>query len=61
MTYIDFIGSLHTATRRDYLERVTSHDKAACAEIAIQFGKDYWDGDRQFGYGGYRYDGPGCR
>lgn len=26
-------------------------------EIARQFGRDYFDGDRAFGYGGYRYDG----
>jgi ubiquinone/menaquinone biosynthesis C-methylase UbiE len=32
-------------------------DKAECAEVAIQFGQDYWDGDRKYGYGGYRYDG----
>jgi protein-L-isoaspartate(D-aspartate) O-methyltransferase len=28
-----------------------------CATVAKQYGKDYWDGDRQYGYGGYRYDG----
>ena len=33
------------------------HDKAECAEIALQFGRDYWDGERHIGYGGYRYDG----
>ena len=32
-------------------------DKAHCAEVATQFEKDYWDGDRQYGYGGYNYDG----
>jgi SAM-dependent methyltransferase len=26
-------------------------------EIARQFGRDYFDGDRRHGYGGYRYDG----
>lgn len=57
MAYVDFIGRLHTATKRDYLERVTSHDKAECAEVACQFGKDYWDGDRRHGFGGYKYDG----
>ncbi len=31
--------------------------KAEVAKIAKQFGKDYWDGDRSTGYGGYRYDG----
>jgi SAM-dependent methyltransferase len=53
----DFLTPLHTATRRNYVERVTSHDKAECATIAKQWGADYWDGPRQFGYGGYRYDG----
>ena len=57
MAYKDFVMKLHTATKRDYLERVVQHDKAACAEVAIQYGRDYWDGDRHYGYGGYRYDG----
>jgi len=26
-------------------------------EISMQFGYDYFDGDRAYGYGGYRYDG----
>jgi protein-L-isoaspartate(D-aspartate) O-methyltransferase len=57
MAYIDFVTGLHTSTKRNYVERVTSYDKADCAAIAKQFGKDYWDGERQYGYGGYRYDG----
>ena len=57
MSYIEFITSLHKSTARDYLGRVTSHDKADCAEKAIQWGEDYWDGERHLGYGGYRYDG----
>ncbi len=57
MSYVDFVGRLHTATSRDYLERVTAHDKAACAEVALGWGEDYWDGAREHGYGGYRYDG----
>ncbi len=57
MAYVDFVTRIHKATKRDYLKRVTDHDKAECAEIACQFGKDYWDGERHLGYGGYRYDG----
>ena len=57
MAYVDFIVKLHTGTKRDYLERVVQHDKAKCAEVAIQYGKDYWDGDRMYGFGGYKYDG----
>jgi len=57
MTYIDFVTKLHGKTRRNFLERVIEHDKAECATIAKQYGKEYWDGDRKYGYGGYRYDG----
>lgn len=57
MAYIDFLTKYHTRTKRDYLERVCTHDKVACAEKAVAFGHDYWDGDRSTGYGGYRYDG----
>lgn len=54
---LSFITGLHTKTGRDYLARVTSDDKAECAAVAKKYGKDYWDGDRKYGYGGYRYDG----
>ena len=56
MAHVDFISRIHKATKRDYLKRVMDHDKADCAEVACRFDKDYWDGERQFGYGGYRYD-----
>lgn len=55
--HIDFIAPVHRRTPRDYLERVVGADKAACATIAKRFDRDYWDGDRSTGYGGYRYDG----
>jgi protein-L-isoaspartate(D-aspartate) O-methyltransferase len=57
MQQIDFIQKLSASTKRDYVARVTSHSKGECATIAKQFGKDYWDGGRQYGYGGYYYDG----
>lgn len=57
MARVDFITKIHTATKRDYLGRVNADDKAACAEVALKWGKDYWDGERKYGYGGYRYDG----
>lgn len=57
MAYLEFITQAHQSTKRNYVERVVEHDKAECAEIAKQFGKDYWDGDRKYGFGGYRYDG----
>src|SRR5262245_52791080 len=57
MAYIDFVSPLHKKTKRDYLARVNEFPKAEAAKIAKEFGKDYWDGDRKFGYGGMRYDG----
>jgi protein-L-isoaspartate(D-aspartate) O-methyltransferase len=57
MAYLDFVSSLHNSTKRDYRQRVINYDKAECAVVAKQYGADYWDGDRQYGYGGYRYDG----
>lgn len=57
MARVDFIGGVHRSTKRDYVGRVLEADKAECAEKALQWGRDYWDGDRRFGYGGYRYDG----
>lgn len=57
MAYIDFVSVLHKQTKRDYIGRVISDDKAECAKIAKQYGFDYWDGDRKYGYGGYHYDG----
>lgn len=57
MSRVDFISRLHKKTGRNYMERAIDPDKAACALRARQFGRDYWDGDRRFGYGGYQYDG----
>ena len=44
MQEINFMESLHKSTKRDYTERIVQFDKAACAEVACQFGKEYWDG-----------------
>lgn len=57
MPELDFIDRIHTATQRDYLARVCSGKKTAYSIKARKFGKDYWDGSRETGYGGYRYDG----
>lgn len=57
MAYVDFISKLHKKTQRDYVRRVVEADKAECAAVAKKFGREYWDGDRKYGYGGYTYDG----
>lgn len=57
MTELNFLAAYQKATKRDYVQRVVEHDKADSAAVAKQWGYDYWDGDRRYGYGGYRYDG----
>lgn len=49
-----FIQSLHNSTKRNYLERMIN-DKVHCSNIASLYGKEYWDGERKYGYGGYHY------
>lgn len=57
MAYVDLLSALHKSTTRDYLARVNDpeYPKAKAAELAKQWGFDYWDGDRRINYGGYRY------
>ena len=57
MAEIDFMGTLHKSTWRDYLGRVNDpeYPKARAAQLAKEFSRDYWDGDRRICYGGYRY------
>ena len=57
MAYIDFLSAIHKSTKRDYLARVNEHPKADAITRAKKYDFDYWDGDRKFGYGGFRYDG----
>ncbi|UCD16141.1 MAG: methyltransferase, partial [Candidatus Omnitrophota bacterium] len=53
---LNIVTPLHKKTKRDYVGRMMD-EKVACSNIARKYGKDYWDGDRRFGYGGYKYDG----
>lgn len=53
---LKFIQTIHKGTRRNYLSRMI-HDKVDCAKVARRFGKEFWDGDRKYGYGGYTDDG----
>ena len=51
---VEIVTPLHLATKRDYLGRMID-DKVECMKVAKEYGKEYWDGDRRFGYGGYKY------
>lgn len=51
---LEFVTPLHVATSRDCLARMVDN-KVEAMTTAKQFERDYWDGDRRYGYGGYRY------
>ena len=51
---INIVTPLHRATARNYLARMVD-DKVHCMGLAQQYGYDYWDGERRYGYGGYRF------
>ena len=53
---LKLVTPLHTRTKRDYLARMVDNKLEAVAK-AKQYGFDYWDGERRYGYGGYKYDG----
>ena len=53
---LNIVTPLHQMTKRDYLGRM-NEDKVHCMLKAKEYESDYWDGDRRYGYGGYRYDG----
>ena len=53
---LNVMSSLHKKTKRDYIGRMMDN-KVECMKIARKYGKEYWDGDRRYGYGGYKYDG----
>lgn len=49
-----YVNFRHKKSKRNYIERMVN-EKIKCMKIAKKFGKDYWDGDRKYGYGGYKY------
>lgn len=50
----NFITPNHKKTKRKYLDRMINN-KSYCMKISKKYGQKYWDGDRMFGYGGYKY------
>ncbi len=53
---LNIVTPLHKRTTRDYLARMVD-EKVHCMLKAKEYESDYWDGDRRYGYGGYKYDG----
>ena len=54
MNKLNLITNLHQKTKRNYIERMLN-DKVKCMIEAKKYSKNYWDGDRKYGYGGYKY------
>jgi len=55
MPQLDLLRALPKA-KRNIQKRAEAKDPAVVA-AAKQYGEMYWDGPREYGYGGYRYDG----
>lgn len=53
---LNVITPLHKSTQRDYIGRMND-EKIKCMKIARKYGEEFWDGERRYGYGGYKYDG----
>ena len=50
----EFVSVNHLKTQRNYLKRMLDN-KVFCMKKAKKYDFDYWDGNRRFGYGGYKY------
>lgn len=55
--YVDLLRSLPRARRDVAARRADKSRDPDVVAIARRYGEDYFDGDRKYGYGGYRYDG----
>jgi len=51
---LNIVTPLHKATKREYLARMVD-EKVKCMIKAKEYDADYWDGDRRYGYGGYKF------
>jgi len=49
-----YMQKTHNSTKRNYVERMMN-DKVKCMIEAKKYSKNYWDGNRKYGYGGYQF------
>jgi SAM-dependent methyltransferase len=54
MKKVNFIQKIHNSSQRDCLGRMFD-EKVQSMKIARQFSKFFFDGERKYGYGGYKY------
>jgi sporadic carbohydrate cluster protein (TIGR04323 family) len=50
----NYVTFNHKKIPRNYLERM-NNNKVECMRVSKEYDYDYWDGDRKYGYGGYKY------
>lgn len=53
---LEFYQSLHNKTKREYIKRMVD-EKVEAMKVARKFDKNFFNGERRYGYGGYVYDG----
>ena len=51
---LNLITKNHKSTKRNYIDRM-KNNKVHCMKISKKYDFSYWDGDRKYGYGGYKY------
>lgn len=51
---INLITNTHENNKRNYFDRMFNN-KVRSMKIARKFDKNFWDGKRRYGYGGYKY------
>ena len=54
MRKLNMVSKLHEKTSRDHFARMLD-DKVHCMTIAREYGREFWDGNRRYGYGGHKY------
>lgn len=54
MVEVNFFSKTHNSSKREYIKYMNS-EKPQCMSIAKKYSKDFFDGDRKYGYGGYVY------
>lgn len=56
MAHVDLLKAL-PKTKRNIQKRAEGKADPSVVRVSKQFGEMYFDGPREYGYGGYRYDG----
>jgi ubiquinone/menaquinone biosynthesis C-methylase UbiE len=51
---LDIVTGKHSKVKRNYKKRMLDN-KVFCSSKAKKYDKEYWDGSRRFGYGGYKF------